>query len=190
MMGMRRSLLSALLAVIAGMSVTVVCLVVPERLPATVPSQEDTPTSRAPDPDPPAAHLYFADKSNTFLTAEERALTRSDDPAETGRMIIETLIRGPNKGHMRTIPPDAALRALFVTADGTALVDMTSAIKEKHPGGAESELMTIFSIVNSLMLNVPEIDSVKILINGRESETLAGHVDLRFPFQANMLMIR
>jgi hypothetical protein len=39
-------------------------------------------------------------------------------------------------------------------------------------------------------LNIPEIDRVKILIGGGDTMTLAGHIDLRFPFKANMLMIR
>jgi hypothetical protein len=50
--------------------------------------------------------------------------------------------------------------------------------------------MTIFSIVNSLILNIPEVDAVKILIEGRESMTLAGHIDLRSSFKANLLLIR
>ena len=77
-----------------------------------------------------------------------------------------------------------------MTPDGTAYVDITAAVKDAHPGGIHSEQMTIFSIVNSLVLNVPEIDTVKILIDGREAMTLAGHVDLRHPFKANMLLIR
>lgn len=135
-------------------------------------------------------HLYFSDKENSFLLAEERMLIHADDPAEFGRTIIEALIAGPREGLMRTIPEAAALRALYVTGDGTAYVDITIAIKDAHPGGIYSEQMTIFSIVNSLVLNIPEIDAVKILIDGRESMTLAGHVDLRFPFRANMLLIR
>jgi len=41
-----------------------------------------------------------------------------------------------------------------------------------------------------LILNIPEIDAVKILIDGRDAMTLAGHIDLRFPFKANMLLVR
>jgi hypothetical protein len=37
---------------------------------------------------------------------------------------------------------------------------------------------------------VPEVEAVKILINGDESATLAGHIDLQVPVKANMLLIR
>jgi hypothetical protein len=91
---------------------------------------------------------------------------------------------------MRTIPAGTTLRALFVAPDQTAYVDLTATLKDAHPGGIQSEQMTIFSIVNSLILNITEINAVKILIDGREAMTLAGHIDLRFPFKANMLLIR
>ena len=135
-------------------------------------------------------HLYFADKENSFLIAEKRLLIQPDDPAQMGKFIIESLIKGPKEGLMRTIPLDATLRALFVTEDKTAYADFSPVIREKHPGGCKSEIITIYSIVNSLILNIPEIDAVKILIDGRESMTLAGHIDLRFPLKADMLLVR
>lgn len=136
-------------------------------------------------------HLYFADKGNSFLKAEERTIFQSSDPAESGKTIIEALIKGPIESLMRTIPVDTTLRAFFyVTQDGTAYVDLTEEVKEHHPGGIKTELITIYSIVNSLTLNIPEIDAVKILIEGHESMTMAGHIDLRFPIKANMLLIR
>ncbi len=45
-------------------------------------------------------------------------------------------------------------------------------------------------MVNSLVLNVPEIERVQILIAGNEAPTLAGHIDLQLPVKANMLLIR
>jgi spore germination protein GerM len=141
-------------------------------------------------PEKAIIHLYFANKENSFLIAEKRLLVQPDDPAQMGKLIIESLIKGPKEELMRTISSDAALRALFVTKDKTAYVDLTKAAREKHPGGCKSEMITIYSIVNSLVLNIPEIDAVKILIDGRESMTLAGHVDLRFPLKADMLLVR
>jgi len=135
-------------------------------------------------------HLYFADKGNSFLIAEERTISQSPGPAEFGKTIIEALIKGPLEGLMRTIPAGTTLSAFYVTQDGTAYIDLTEEVKERHPGGIKTELITIYSIVNSLTLNISGIDAVKILIGGHESMTLAGHIDLRFPIKANMLLIR
>jgi len=140
--------------------------------------------------DQSVVHLYFADRENRFLIAEDRTFLHPDEPADLGRIIIKELTGGPREGLMQTIPAGTSLRAFYITQDGTAYVDLTREIAEEHPGGVKSELLTIYSIVNSLILNIPEINAVKILINGGESLTLAGHIDLRFPFKANMLLIR
>jgi spore germination protein GerM len=136
------------------------------------------------------AHLYFADKDNVFLIAEERVLWQTEDPIFFSQNIIEALIRGPAQKLAPTIPEDTTLRALYITEEGTCYVDLSAAIQENHPGGVATELLTVYSIANSLILNIAEIEAVKILIEGQESITLAGHIDLQQPLKANMLLIR
>ncbi len=137
-----------------------------------------------------AVYLYFADKGNSFLIAEKRVFSNSDNPAELGTLIVKALVDGPKEELMRTIPEGTTLRAFYIAQDGTAYLDFSNVITEQHPGGCKSELITIYSIVNSLILNIPEIEAVKILLEGLESNTLAGHIDLKLPFRANMLLIR
>lgn len=136
-------------------------------------------------------HLYFLGPNHRFLKAEERTLVQQDGVVERVRDIVYALIEGPEGDeYLPTVPAETRLLALYVTEDGIGYVDFDRAISEKHPGGSLSELFTIFSIVNTLALNIPEIEAVKILIEGREAETLAGHIDIRFPFRPNILMIK
>ncbi len=149
--------------------------------------------ARAEDPttlEKQLVHVYFSDKSQAHLSAEDRVVPASADPVELGKQIIMALLQGPRGDLMRTIPSGTRLNALFVTADGTGYVDLSAAVTEQHPGGTRAEMLTIYSIVNSLVVNVPEIKTVKILIDGSEAWTLAGHIDIRFPFKAEMLLIR
>jgi spore germination protein GerM len=135
-------------------------------------------------------HLYFSDRDNQFLMAEERVLKSPKHPDLLARSIVEALIKGPQQGLARTIPAETAVRAVYLTPQGICYLDLTSNVAENHPGGIKSELLSIYSIVNSLVLNVTEIEAVKILINGDESKTLAGHIDLQIPIKADMLLIR
>jgi hypothetical protein len=139
---------------------------------------------------PASVHLYFADVDGRYLRAEERSLPQGADPTDQGRNIISALIEGPRSNLGPTLPEGTELKAFFIAEDRTAYADFSPALGERHPGGAHSELLTVYSIVNSLLLNLPRIETVKILIAGRESETLAGHVLLTFPYIANMLLIR
>ena len=186
----KRYILYAVLAIITLSAVFMALLNIPLTSWAEDKVKQNVQTTDTQNSDKFVVHLYFSDKSNSFLTAEERNLFHSDNPVEFAKIIIEALIDGPRKGHMRTISAGTTIRALYVTRDGTAYVDISNPIKDSHPGGIKTELFTIYSIVNSLILNIPEIDAVKILIGGREAMTLAGHIDLSFPFKANMLLIR
>jgi spore germination protein GerM len=161
-----------------------------QSLPADGPADYDKAQEYPERPDSSVTYLYFANKDNTHLVAQERFFADHKDPAVYGRRIIQNLIKGPNGELMRTVPEDTGLRALYVTQDKTAFVDLTEKVRDNHPGGVQSENNTIYSIVNSLVLNIPQIDKVKILIGGSEADTLAGHIDLRFPFKANMLIVR
>ena len=176
-----------ILIVLAGIGFTLIFDRPDESVPTADRTEKSEPLSTVKGA---AANLYFTDKDGLFLTAESRIVPHAEDPAIRGRHIIEALIKGPAKGLARTMPEASALRAIYVTENGRAYVDLKDGIMDHHPGGSKTELMSIYSIVNSLVLNVQAIRSVKILVEGRETMSLAGHVDLRFPFKANMLMVR
>ena len=135
-------------------------------------------------------HLYFLDKNCLFLRAEERGLTQQDNVIERARSIVRALIDGPESELLPTLPAETKLLSLFVSEDGVAYVDFDRAVKNKHPGGALSELFTVFSVVNTLALSMPEVEAVKIMIEGREAKTMAGHIDIRLPFRPDILMIK
>ncbi len=135
-------------------------------------------------------YLYFGNAENTCLKPEEQRLRHSGEADSLGRRIVEALIRGPETGLVRTIPERTVLNGFYLTDDGIAYIDLSEAVSEDHPGGVVTEYLTVFSIVNSLVLNIPEITRVKILINGREAATLAGHIDLGAAYSADMVMIR
>jgi spore germination protein GerM len=136
------------------------------------------------------AHLYFADRDYYYLMSEQRVVPHSDNSVDFARAIVEALIKGPQKSLVRTIAANTKLRAIYIAPAGVCYVDLSSDAGNDHPGGCNSELLTIYSVVNSLILNVPEIKRVKLLIEGKEVQTLAGHIDLAFPLEANMLLIR
>ena len=137
-----------------------------------------------------AAHLYFADRHNSFLKSEQRAMHQTDDPVDFGQAIVEALIKGPQKGLVRTIPAGTKLNAIYIDPDNVCYVDLSATVRNNHPGGSNSEMLTIYSVVNSLILNVSGIKRVKILIDGNETPTLAGHINLQSAFTAYMLLIR
>ncbi len=176
-------LLSGCAVMISGQATTIEAAE-PKGEDAQLAQEISAPSKKSP------VHLYFADRHNYYLTAEQRVVNHSQNPTGLAQTIVEELIKGPQKGLLKTIPTGTQLRAIYITPDGTCYVDLSETVIKNHPGGSKSELFTIYSMVNSLVLNVPEIERVKILIDGKEAFTLAGHIDLQLPVKANMLLLR
>ncbi len=141
-------------------------------------------------PEKRVVHLYFGDHQGRYLKAEQRVMALPQDDVRRSRMLMESLFAGPQKDGSRTFPEGTRLRSCFITEGGTAYVVLEQEPLCRHPGGVETELLSIYSIVNTLVLNLETVRSVKLLIGGHEAATLAGHVDLRHAFKADMLWIR
>jgi hypothetical protein len=72
---------------------------------------------------------------------------------------------------------------VFLAKSGEIYVDLSAELQKNHPGGTTNELLTVYSLVSALTSNLPAVTTVQILIDGREVDTLAGHLDLRRPIE-------
>lgn len=129
--------------------------------------------------------LFWANAARDGLSETELDLALSADPGERGKQLIEALIlRAPAEA--RILPADAAVLEFYVLPDGTAIVDFSAAAGTSLPSGILSEQMAIGAVLSTLAANVAQIERLKILIQGQEAETLAGHVDLTGYFPVNI----
>jgi spore germination protein GerM len=129
--------------------------------------------------------LWFSSLQQDALVAEKRRTSPGATPVERAKLILIELIAGPQSNVLRTLASEVKVRELFIDDQGTAYIDFSEALSLQHPGGAWSEMLTIRSIVQTLTANIPEIQRVQILIEGRELDTLAGHIDIRRPYASS-----
>ncbi|PYS48881.1 MAG: hypothetical protein DMG13_24595 [Acidobacteria bacterium] len=157
-----------------------------EENPFTPPAQ---PLYEPTDP-PLSVKIFFpAASGDALLTTEEQTIFKSTDVANRAKQILQKLLEGPHSGKLYPSLPDATkLQDLFVSEHEIAFIDFSSTISVNHQGGVLNEMATIYSIVDSLTYNLPEIKQVKILIGGTEKETLAGHCLLLLPFEMDLTM--
>lgn len=155
-----------------------------------------TPRSRVRDAMPARAattrkvHLYFANRNCRYLQAEERQI-QSKDTSSAIEAIIAALLEGPEDSKLvSTIPKGTQLRHQFVTDDGTAYVDFNPELFRLHPGGVTAERLTLFAIVNSLVLNLDSVERVQLLLENMPAPTLTGHLDTQHAKVANLLIVR
>jgi spore germination protein GerM len=127
------------------------------------------------------AHLFYVAEDGTHLTGVEQDVPYAEQAVDQAREILNAQIAAPAAPFVSAVPAGTTLRALFLTPTGEAFVDLSQEIATAHPGGSLNERLTIYTIVEALTFNLPAIHAVQMLVDGKEVETLAGHVDLRRP---------
>jgi germination protein M len=135
----------------------------------------------APAREAKTVRLFFLSENDNLLHPEPREIF-AGSTVEEAEQVVRELIRGSDKGFISPLPSETKLRQLFVTKEGTAYVDFSREVMEKHPSGSSAELATVYAIVNTLAFNFNPIKKVFILVEGGERETLGGHINLSQPF--------
>jgi spore germination protein GerM len=134
--------------------------------------------------------LYFSDSEGEYLIAEKRPILKKNEVKEEAKETILELIKGPKEKLIPTLPPRTKLLTLQINDAGVAKVNFNPAFSKDHPGGSSAEMMTVYSIINSLALNFPQIKRVQILIDGKSIETITGHLSLRQPISPKPDLIK
>lgn len=125
--------------------------------------------------------LFFLSEKDDLLHPEEREIIADSVLVHQAKTVIRELIKGSREGGISPIPAKTELREIFIVDKGIAFVDFSKEIQDNQFYGSAHEIAVVFSIVNTLVHNFKSIKRVFILIDGRETETLGGHIDLKRP---------
>ena len=131
--------------------------------------------------------LYFGASTGDMLTPEVRNIPiKEKEPIE--KYIIQELIKGPkDKANSKTVPPETKLLSIE-TKEGTCFVNLSEDFKTKHWGGSTGEMLTIYSIVDSLT-ELPDIQKVQFLIEGQKLDVFE-HMVFNEPFSRDESLIK
>ncbi len=149
-------------------------------IPEPVTQMLDSEEISGEEPETKKVSLFFLAEEDDLLHPEVREI-KADSVIHQAKLVIRELIKGSRNGGISPIPVETKLRELFITDEGIAFVDFSKEIQENQFFGSAGEIAVVFSIVNTLAYNFKSIKRVFILIDGREKETLGGHIDLKRP---------
>jgi len=136
------------------------------------------------------ARLFYIAEDGTRLTGVERDVAYGEGADDQAREIIAAQIAPVAEPLLSAIPPGTTLRAVFITKSGDAYVDLSREARDAHPGGTVDELLTVYTIVNALTMNLPAVTGVQVLVDGKQVDTLSGHVDLRRPLAKDLAWVQ
>lgn len=152
-------------------------------LPETAPVVENTSSQRTRE-----MTLYFASTDGQALIAEARRINECQSDEGCLRDVVEALIAGPQSDLVPILPSQVVLRGISVS-DSLVIVDFSQEIMTAHPGGTQSELLTIYGLADTLTVNFPHLRQMRILVDGAPVATLKGHVDLRQPINPDFSLV-
>ena len=189
----RRWLVVGAITLVAGLLVWLMFFALPRRYGATAAKAVSAAPSSAPAP--PAgrkikARLFYVAEDGTHLTGVEREIAYGEGTVAQANEIVAAQLAPVTEPLVSAVPAGTTLRALFISARGDAYVDFSRDMIAAHPGGSTTELLTVYTIVNALTENLPAVHAVQLLVDGKEVDTIAGHVDLRRPLEKNLTWIQ
>ena len=136
------------------------------------------------------ATLFYASSDGRALVPVKRDVPLASGVVEQGRQILLTELQAAPQPYMKVIPDGTTLRAFYVTDRGDAFIDLGPEIVRAHPGGSLNELLTVYALVNAITTNLPAVQRVQLLVDGKEVDAIAGHVDIRRPLTRDTSLVR
>src|SRR5262245_29144039 len=160
------------------------------------------PPRRAAETAPPAAAenttatahitatLFYMAPDGRTLAPVRREVPLATLAEALGAQILNELFAPAPPPYVSVIPKGTTLRAFYITNRGDAFVDLSPEVSTAHPGGTLAELLTVYAIVNAVTANLPSVQRVQILVDGKEVDTIAGHVDVRRPLARDASLVK
>jgi len=131
--------------------------------------------------------FWLAADDPNQLAAVATPLALGADPRERARVALDALITAAPSPEQRPLPLETSLLQFYLLPDGTAVADFSDALSHQLPSGIASEQLALDSIVQTLHAADPQVQRLRILIDGQEAETLAGHVDISTAFDLTQM---
>ncbi|WP_088228649.1 GerMN domain-containing protein [Desulfosporosinus sp. FKB] len=129
--------------------------------------------------------LYFPNTDGSALVPDQRTVEVSNQ--EVIKAIFKEL-SSPPSGLETPLPKGTILRSAVVK-DGVATLNLSSQFRKNFGGGSDAEIMTIYSIVDSIT-NLPDVQSVQFLLEGQKQDGILGNLDTSVPLKSNSSLIR
>jgi hypothetical protein len=129
--------------------------------------------------------VYAASDEDSLLHRRETAIALSPEPAQRARQVLHALVaQYQDPGSAHPLGAGADINDVYLVEETLAVVDVNAVFADTHPSGILEEELTLASLTQTLAANIPGVTAMKLLVDGKERATLAGHVGLAEPYAA------
>ncbi len=123
--------------------------------------------------------LYFVNEDGTLVGLNREIVSGVTVLDDIRAIITEESSPQKKSGLLNAIPAGVSVRNVFIDDKQCVYIDFGRVLTERHGGGTQGELLTLEALKKTIAANYPELDSVKVLVEGKEIASLAGHISTR-----------
>ena len=120
---------------------------------------------------------------NYSLEMTERKIPRRISNTSLAEAVIEEFFKQTYVEGDPSIPKNVKLLGLYKDDAQMLYIDLSDEVRRNFQGDALSEYLLLKGIYESLVSNVQDFQDVKVLVEGKEVETLGGHFSLTYPLK-------
>lgn len=122
--------------------------------------------------------LFFA-AEGTRLAREARAIDPCDDDNACLKSVLDELLNGPVGEFEETVPEGTVVDAVRIEGN-QATIEFNRTFSEAMLPGSSAEMLAVYSVVNTVAVNFPQVQKVKLNIDGN-AVVILRHLDLSDP---------
>jgi hypothetical protein len=123
--------------------------------------------------------LFVAHDDDGTLRAEAARIPLPSGRQQRAEELLRALVSlYVDRSSPHVLGSGAEVRSVFLVDPGVAVIDLNSAFADTHRSGVLVEELTVASLIHTISANTPGVLKVKILVDGKDRLTLAGHADL------------
>jgi spore germination protein GerM len=120
---------------------------------------------------------------NSRLDLVEKKIPKRISNAAIAEAVIEEFFKQSVAEGVSSIPQNVKLLGLYKDEGQILYIDLSDEMRRNFQGDALSEYLLLKGIYESLVSNVQDFQDVKLLVEGKEIETLGGHFYLKYPLK-------
>lgn len=123
--------------------------------------------------------LFVAHDEDGTLRPESAQIPMPSGRQQRAEELLRALLSHYlDKSSPHVLGAGAEIRSVFLVDPGVAVIDVNGAFADSHRSGVLVEELTVTSLIHTISSNTPGVLKVKILVDGKQRDTLAGHADL------------
>ena len=119
------------------------------------------------------------------LEMQERKLKRRIRSIDFAEALIEQFFK--EAANEYAIPQNVKILGIYRDPNQVLYIDLSDELRSNFQGDALDEYLLLKGMYETLLSNVQDFQDLKVLVEGKEIETLGGHFFLKYPLKSIVL---